>query len=35
MSTVKTHVHHIYAKLGAANRTQALALARDRGLLSH
>jgi LuxR family maltose regulon positive regulatory protein len=34
MSTVKTHVHHIYDKLGAANRTQAIALAKDLGLLS-
>lgn len=33
MSTVKTHVHHIYDKLGVANRTQALALARDLGVL--
>ena len=31
--TVKFHVSAILAKLGAANRTQAAALARERGLL--
>lgn len=32
--TVKFHVSSIMAKLGAANRTEAVALARDRGLLA-
>lgn len=31
--TVKFHVSSILAKLGASNRTQAVALARERGLL--
>jgi DNA-binding NarL/FixJ family response regulator len=31
--TVKNHVSNILAKLHAANRTQAVALARDQGLL--
>jgi DNA-binding NarL/FixJ family response regulator len=31
--TVTTHVSHILAKLGAATRTEAAALARRRGLL--
>lgn len=33
MGTAKTHVHNIYAKLGARNRTEALAIARHHGLL--
>jgi LuxR family maltose regulon positive regulatory protein len=33
LSTIKTHLHHIYAKLGVQSRTQALARARDRRLL--
>jgi LuxR family maltose regulon positive regulatory protein len=32
-ATVKRHISNLYGKLGAASRTQALALARDRGLL--
>ena len=32
-STVKTHVHHILEKLGAANRTEAVAKATAIGLL--
>lgn len=32
-STVKTHVHHILAKLGARSRTRAVARARELGLL--
>lgn len=31
-ATVKTHVHHILAKLGARDRAQAIVLARQRGL---
>jgi LuxR family maltose regulon positive regulatory protein len=33
LSTVKKHVTHILDKLGAANRTQATARARELGLL--
>ena len=33
LDTVKTHVSHIMAKLDAANRTQAVARARELGLL--
>jgi LuxR family maltose regulon positive regulatory protein len=33
LDTVKRHVTHILAKLGAANRTQAVARARELGLL--
>jgi LuxR family maltose regulon positive regulatory protein len=32
-STVKTHMRHIYAKLGVHTRTEAVAKARERGLL--
>jgi len=32
-STVKTHVHHIYQKLGAVNRAQAIARAHTLGLV--
>lgn len=32
-ATVKTHLVHLFAKLGVENRTQALAVARERGLL--
>lgn len=31
-TTVKTHVHHIFAKLGARDRAHAIVLARQRGL---
>jgi LuxR family maltose regulon positive regulatory protein len=34
LETVKKHVTHILEKLGAANRTQAVALARGLGLIS-
>jgi LuxR family maltose regulon positive regulatory protein len=33
ISTVKSHVHHISGKLGAENRTQLAALARERNLI--
>ncbi len=33
VSTVKTHINNIYSKLGAENRIQALARARERRLL--
>jgi LuxR family maltose regulon positive regulatory protein len=33
VSTVKTHVHHVYAKLQAADRLQAVTRARELGLL--
>ena len=34
VSTVKSHIKNLYGKLGTNRRTQALALARDLGLLS-
>lgn len=34
LNTVKKHVTHIFQKLGAANRTEAAARARELGLLS-
>ena len=33
LDTVKKHVSHVLAKLGAANRTEAVARARDLGLI--
>jgi LuxR family maltose regulon positive regulatory protein len=33
LSTIKSHTHSIYGKLGVRNRTQAIALARELGLL--
>jgi LuxR family transcriptional regulator, maltose regulon positive regulatory protein len=33
VSTVKSHVNHIYGKLGVESRTQAVAQARTLGLL--
>jgi LuxR family maltose regulon positive regulatory protein len=33
LDTVKKHVTHIFEKLGAANRTEATARARELGLL--
>jgi LuxR family maltose regulon positive regulatory protein len=32
-STVKSHVNHVFTKLGVASRTQAVARARELGLL--
>lgn len=34
VSTVKTHINNLYGKLGVANRVQALARARELGLLA-
>jgi ATP/maltotriose-dependent transcriptional regulator MalT len=33
VDTVKRHVTHVFDKLGVSNRTQAVARARDLGLL--
>ena len=33
-STVKTHIHHLYAKLGTHRRGEAVARARELGLLA-
>jgi len=33
-NTVKTHVWHLYAKLGTHHRAEAVDLARDLGLLA-
>jgi LuxR family maltose regulon positive regulatory protein len=33
LDTVKRHVSHLFSKLGVANRTQAVARARELGLL--
>ena len=33
VETVKKHTSHIFAKLGAANRTQAVTRARELGLV--
>lgn len=33
-ATVKTHLTHLYAKLGASDRASAVAIAYDRGILS-
>jgi LuxR family maltose regulon positive regulatory protein len=34
VSTVKSHINHLYGKLGTNRRTQAIAIARELGLLS-
>jgi LuxR family maltose regulon positive regulatory protein len=34
VSTVKSHINHLYGKLGTHRRTQAVVIARERGLLS-
>ncbi len=34
LETVKKHVSHVFDKLGAANRTQAIARAQELGLVS-
>jgi LuxR family maltose regulon positive regulatory protein len=33
LSTVKSHINNLYGKLGATNRVQAIAIARNNGLL--
>ena len=33
VSTVRTHLHNVYRKIGAVDRAQAVLLARDRGWL--
>jgi ATP/maltotriose-dependent transcriptional regulator MalT len=33
VSTVKSHINHLYAKLEVKNRTQAVARARELGFL--
>lgn len=33
VSTVKSHINHLYGKLGVSRRTQAIAIAREMGLL--
>jgi LuxR family transcriptional regulator, maltose regulon positive regulatory protein len=33
LDTIKKHVSHVLAKLGAANRTEAVARARELGLI--
>ena len=32
VSTVKTHINHLYGKFGVRSRVQAVAIARDLGL---
>ena len=34
LDTVKKHVSHVLGKLGAANRTEAVARARELGLIA-
>ena len=34
LSTVKSHINHLYGKLGTRRRTQAVSVARDLGLLA-
>jgi LuxR family maltose regulon positive regulatory protein len=34
VSTVKSHINNLYGKLGTSRRTQAIAIARDLGLIS-
>jgi LuxR family maltose regulon positive regulatory protein len=34
LSTVKTHINNLYGKLGASRRTEAIAIARELGLLA-
>ena len=34
LSTVKSHINHLYGKLGAERRTQAVSVARELGLLA-
>lgn len=34
VNTVKTHLKHVFAKLDVANRTEAVQMARRRGIIS-
>jgi LuxR family maltose regulon positive regulatory protein len=34
VSTVKSHINSLYGKLGANRRTQAIAIAREMGVLA-
>jgi LuxR family maltose regulon positive regulatory protein len=34
VSTVKTHINNLYGKLGTNRRTEAIAIAREQGLLT-
>jgi LuxR family maltose regulon positive regulatory protein len=34
LSTVKSHINNLYGKLGTNRRTEAIAIAREMGLLS-
>ncbi|TMK74969.1 MAG: helix-turn-helix transcriptional regulator, partial [Actinobacteria bacterium] len=31
VSTIRTHLHNVYRKIGAVDRAQAVLMARDRG----
>jgi DNA-binding NarL/FixJ family response regulator len=31
VSTIRTHLHNVYGKIGAVDRAQAVLMARDRG----
>jgi DNA-binding NarL/FixJ family response regulator len=33
VSTIRTHLHNVYRKIGAVDRAQAVLIARDRGWL--
>ena len=35
VSTIRTHLHNVYRKIGAVDRAQAVLIARDRGWLKN